>query len=96
MRFWGLIRRRLQALFPSYRPERHYMRGPGPKWREHHGRPCEFGIEREESALRLSLFTGAERLTRRRAIERRERAATELKPGSGMIKKPCTGRGFLL
>jgi hypothetical protein len=20
-----------------YRPERHYMRGPGPKWREKHG-----------------------------------------------------------
>jgi hypothetical protein len=23
----------------SYRPEAHYMRGPGPKWRERHGRP---------------------------------------------------------
>ncbi len=22
-----------------YRPERHYMRGPGPKWREKHGIP---------------------------------------------------------
>jgi hypothetical protein len=21
----------------GYRPERHYMRGPGPKWREKHG-----------------------------------------------------------
>jgi len=21
----------------NYRPERHYMRGPGPKWREKHG-----------------------------------------------------------
>lgn len=21
-----------------YRPERHYMRGPGPKWRARHGR----------------------------------------------------------
>jgi hypothetical protein len=30
MRFWGLIQRRLLTLFPSYRPERHYMRGPGP------------------------------------------------------------------
>ena len=26
-------------LLDSYRPERHYMRGPGPKWREKHGRP---------------------------------------------------------
>ena len=24
-------------LFNPYRPERHYMRGPGPKWREKHG-----------------------------------------------------------
>jgi hypothetical protein len=23
-------------LFDSYRPELHYMRGPGPKWREKH------------------------------------------------------------
>jgi hypothetical protein len=23
----------------SYRPEAHYMRGPGPKWREKHGHP---------------------------------------------------------
>jgi len=22
----------------SYAPEKHYMRGPGPKWREKHGR----------------------------------------------------------
>jgi len=24
--------------FDTYRPERHYMRGPGPKWRAKHGR----------------------------------------------------------
>jgi hypothetical protein len=24
------------ALFDPYRPELHYMRGPGPKWREKH------------------------------------------------------------
>jgi hypothetical protein len=24
------------ALFDHYRPELHYMRGPGPKWREKH------------------------------------------------------------
>jgi hypothetical protein len=29
--------RRLAApLFDPYRPELHYMRGPGPKWREKH------------------------------------------------------------
>jgi len=25
------------ALFDSYRPELHYMRGPGPRWRQKHG-----------------------------------------------------------
>ena len=36
-------RRRLRtSLFHSYRPELHYMRGPGPKWREKHGRGAKF------------------------------------------------------
>jgi hypothetical protein len=26
-------------LFDGYRPELHYMRGPGPKWRAKHGLP---------------------------------------------------------
>jgi hypothetical protein len=34
-----LIRRGLMAVFASYRPELHYMRGQGPKWREKHARP---------------------------------------------------------
>ena len=32
-------KRLVLALLPgpaAYRPERHYMRGPGPKWRERH------------------------------------------------------------
>lgn len=29
--------RTLSDAFGGYRPERHYMRGPGPKWREKHG-----------------------------------------------------------
>jgi hypothetical protein len=27
----------MARLFDPYRPELHYMRGPGPKWREKHG-----------------------------------------------------------
>jgi hypothetical protein len=27
----------LKALFDPYRPERYYMRGPGPKWHAKHG-----------------------------------------------------------
>jgi hypothetical protein len=30
----------LSSLFDQYRPELHYMRGPGPKWREKHGHAC--------------------------------------------------------
>jgi hypothetical protein len=30
------------SLFDSYRPELHYMRGPGPKWREKHARSAGF------------------------------------------------------
>jgi hypothetical protein len=26
----------LKGMFDPYRPELHYMRGPGPKWREKH------------------------------------------------------------
>ena len=29
-----------QNLFNPYRPELHYMRGPGPKWRKKHGLPA--------------------------------------------------------
>jgi hypothetical protein len=32
--FWG-------GSVSQYRPEAHYMRGPGPKWREKHGRNSE-------------------------------------------------------
>jgi hypothetical protein len=33
------LRKTLKGLFDPYRPELHYMRGPGPKWREKHGNP---------------------------------------------------------
>jgi hypothetical protein len=33
----GKMRQLDRNLFDSYRPELHYMRGPGPKWREKHG-----------------------------------------------------------
>jgi hypothetical protein len=43
--WWGLFRALRTAIcscWPeahkrSYRPERHYMRGPGPKWHAKHG-----------------------------------------------------------
>jgi hypothetical protein len=32
--------RALKALVDPYHPERHYMRGPGPKWRAKHRAPA--------------------------------------------------------
>jgi len=32
--FWGTF---VKDIFSNYRPERHYMRGPGPKWIQKHG-----------------------------------------------------------
>ena len=41
LRLFAAIARRAQyvltGVFDSYRPELHYMRGPGPRWREKHG-----------------------------------------------------------
>ena len=34
-----LVRNLAKALFDSYRPELHYMRGPGPKWHAKHDLP---------------------------------------------------------
>ena len=33
---WRIV---TSELFTDYRPERHYMRGPGPKWRAKHAQP---------------------------------------------------------
>jgi hypothetical protein len=33
------LARSLRSLFDPYRPECHYMRGPGPKWRAKHNPP---------------------------------------------------------
>jgi hypothetical protein len=32
-----LLRTLVKAVFDPYRPELHYMRGPGPKWHAKHG-----------------------------------------------------------
>jgi hypothetical protein len=44
-----VITRRVQDVFDPYRPELHYMRGPGPRWLEKHGITAATGIV-EESA----------------------------------------------
>jgi hypothetical protein len=36
-RLFAAVTRRVRDVFDSYRPELHYMRGPGPRWREKHG-----------------------------------------------------------
>jgi hypothetical protein len=39
----ALCRSLFRDLFDLYRPERHYMRGPGPKWHEKHALQPSFG-----------------------------------------------------
>jgi hypothetical protein len=41
--------RLMSSLSDPYRPELHYMRGPGPKWREKHARNAN-GACRERAA----------------------------------------------
>lgn len=36
----GLVRLSGLGGLKAYRPEAHYMRGPGPKWHEKHGHPA--------------------------------------------------------
>lgn len=36
--FGSAFRRLLKDMFDGYRPERHYMRGPGPKWNAKHAK----------------------------------------------------------
>ena len=36
-RLGAVIAQKAPGIFDPYHPELHYMRGPGPKWREKHG-----------------------------------------------------------
>ena len=36
----GALRKVMNSLFDPYRPELHYMRGPGPRWHEKHACDC--------------------------------------------------------
>jgi hypothetical protein len=36
--FESVLHELVRGFLDSYRPEHHYMRGPGPRWRERHGR----------------------------------------------------------
>ena len=48
------------TLFDSYRPELHYMRGPGPKWREKHG--AVLSSEGGERSASWSVLTDTRKL----------------------------------
>lgn len=50
--FWG-------GSVSQYRPEVHYMRGPGPKWREKHGRSREVaGFVQTPASVQIDVFSG--------------------------------------
>jgi hypothetical protein len=44
----SLWRRFLSQAFNPYRPELHYMRGPGPAWRAKYGHEAAFRLSRPE------------------------------------------------
>jgi hypothetical protein len=43
--FISVVHNLIMDVRDSYRPELHYMRGPGPKWRAKHQRWLEFDSE---------------------------------------------------
>jgi hypothetical protein len=45
----------MKDLFDPYRPELHYMRGPGPKWREKHARAYAAGPYAAGDLVRMSI-----------------------------------------
>jgi hypothetical protein len=51
-RIGQMFRRLADRMFDPYRPELHYMRGPGPKWRAKHGQAAS---PAEIDALALAL-----------------------------------------
>jgi hypothetical protein len=53
------------GLVSQYRPEAHYMRGPGPKWREKHGRNREAaGFVQKPVILKVGSIGSQKRLGR--------------------------------
>jgi hypothetical protein len=70
LRLSGEIRRNwhaiLQGIRDPYRPELHYMRGPGPKWRAKHGIP-EMAAASRRSAVDAASATGSAGQGRARA-----------------------------
>jgi hypothetical protein len=51
---WRTLRR---DVFSSYHPELHYMRGPGPKWREKHA-SVQVKLPPPETALPDGVYAG--------------------------------------
>ena len=45
-----LVQRLARTLFDPYRPELHYMRGPGPKW---HAKHEDSGVEGAAALVRV-------------------------------------------
>jgi hypothetical protein len=49
----NLVHGLLKDLLDPYRPELHYMRGPGPKWRAKHSTGADFGMMPELVRVRV-------------------------------------------
>jgi hypothetical protein len=56
--FAGVVRNLTMDVRDSYRPELHYMRGPGPKWRAKHQHWLRFDFEIVSPARQHELSPG--------------------------------------
>jgi hypothetical protein len=98
-----LWRELFREFLSSYRPELHYMRGPGPRWREKHGAVLahDGGIRISVQELRTDLRTSAPGYERRAIARRTSRetqtlAAIDLERGHTQAREIVEARRGLI
>ncbi|MCA1401121.1 hypothetical protein [Bradyrhizobium sp. BRP56] len=62
--FAGVVHNLIMDVRDSYRPELHYMRGPGPKWRTKHGSEAVPSTGHYQPSPMCALRRGTANLTR--------------------------------
>ena len=63
---WRRLRR---EIFDSYRPDLHYMRGPGPRWREKHAHiTAVLSLSRQQQICRSTRYRRLARVLKLRII----------------------------
>src|SRR5215470_18023788 len=84
-----LARDLVKALFDPYRPELHYMRGPGPKWHAKHAQPFRLG---SDVVALPAMVPAAKRSIRPRHLVVH---AASLAPSTASLPRSAAGNGPL-